>query len=623
MDLQKLPIGEQSFEKLRSENRLYVDKTAYIYRMTQDGTYYVLSRPRRFGKSLLLSTIEAYFLGKRELFDGLYIGQVEQEWTVHPVLHLDLNPQSYSAEHDLENVLDDFLCVQELIYGAKEWETSVSLRFKGLIQRAYEQTGQSVVVLIDEYDKPLIQTIDNIELQEKFRSTLRGFYSVLKSMNKYLRFVLLTGITKFSKLSIFSDLNNLNDVSRDRMYASICGLTDEEVDRDLTAHISQFAEQSGKSYEFIREAIRKKYDGYHFVGDCQGLYNPYSLMCALAKQNLGSYWFETGTPTMLVKILQRKHYQLPDLENPIDTSALDNRDGNYDSIVPLLYQSGYLSIKQMGANGRYCWLKFPNEEVRDGFFDFLLPYYTSVKKDETAFEIDSFVNDVRNGHADQFLQRLQSFFADFRYDAQTTPEAHFRNVLYILCKLIGLQVDAEYMTSDGRIDLLIRTDEYVYIIECKIDSSARVALEQIKAKEYALPWAVDNRAKVMIGLNFSTKSRRPEEWLIEADGEVSGDIIGTQVRKYASTQVSTQVRKYASTQVCKLVLGIGRDTCKMTELQDRLGIRTREYIRKQMIVPAINDGYVAKLYAANNSSNQAYYLTEKGLQLLASIVDAN
>ena len=535
--MRKLPIGEQSFEKLRRENRLYVDKTAYIYRMAQDGTYYFLSRPRRFGKSLLLSTIEAYFLGKRELFDGLYIGQVEQEWAVHPILHLDLNPQSYTTEQDLENVLELFLSKQEAIYGSYASEIGYPLRFAGIIQRAYEQTGQSVVVLIDEYDKPLHQTIDNVELQDKFRNTLRGFYSVLKSMNRYLRFVLLTGITKFSKLSIFSDLNNLNDISRDRMYASICGLTDEEVDRDLMEHIRQFAEQTGKPYEILRNEIRQKYDGYHFVGESAGLYNPYSLMCALTKQNLGSYWFETGTPTMLVKMLQRKHYQLPDLEKPIDTMALDSRDGNFDNIVPLLYQSGYLSIKQMGANGRYCWLKFPNEEVRDGFFEFLLPYYTSVKKGETAFAIDSFVDDVREGHTDQFLHRLQSFFADFQYDAQTTPEAHFRNVLYILCKLIGLQVDAEYRTSDGRVDLLIRTDKYVYIIECKIDSTARIALEQIRSKEYALPWAVDGREKILIGLNFSTKTRRPEEWVIATESDTQGD---TQGDTQDDTQGDTQ-----------------------------------------------------------------------------------
>ena len=524
MNLQKLPIGEQSFEKLRRANRLYVDKTEYIYQMVQDGSFYFLSRPRRFGKSLLLSTIEAYFLGKRELFDGLYIGSVEQEWAVHPIMHLDLNPQTYDSEQKLDIALDMFLSEKEELYGKKEWENDYPSRFMGVIKRAYEKTGQPVVVLIDEYDKPLLQAISNEELQEKFRNTLRGFYSVLKSTSQYTCLVLLTGITKFSKLSIFSDLNNLNDISRDKQYASICGLTDDEVDRDLAGHIHQFAEESGQSYETVREAIRKMYDGYHFVDKSPGLYNPFSLMCALSKKTLGSYWFETGTPTMLVEILKRKNYPLPDLERPIDTTALDNRYGDNDSIVPLLYQSGYLSISRTSSDGQTCWLAFPNTEVRDGFFKFLLPYYASVEEN-TALEINKFVNDIRQGQAELFLKRLQSFFADFRYDAQTVPEAHFRNVLYILCKLIGLQVDAEYQTSDGRIDLLIRTDKYVYIIECKIDSSARVALEQIHTKEYALPWAVDNRQTILVGLNFSTKSRRPDDYIIEYEDDTQG---GTQ-----------------------------------------------------------------------------------------------
>ena len=519
--LQTLPIGEQSFEKLKTENRLYVDKTEYIYRMTQDGTHYFLSRPRRFGKSLLLSTIEAYFLGKRELFGGLYIGQIEKEWSVHPVFHLDFNAQTYDSEQKLYNVINDYLSQQESIYGTEPSEVDLSLRFMGIIRRAYEKTGKRVVILVDEYDKPLLQAIDNLELQERYRNILRGFYAVLKTMDQYIKFSLLTGITKFSKISIFSDLNNLNDISRDRDYASICGITDDEIDRDLSPYILRFAEETNVPFKEIREKLRTMYDGYHFVDQTPGLYNPFSLMCALAKKNIGSYWFETGTPTMLVEMLQRNHYSLPDLEEPIDSSALDSKDGDNDSIVPLLYQSGYLSILRNGADGQISWLTFPNEEVRSGFFKFLLPYYTSVQKERTNAVLLDFVADVRSGNVEQFLLRIQSFFADFQYDAQTTPESHFRNVLFILCKLIGLQVDAEYQTSDGRIDLLIRTDKLVYVIECKIDSTAKIALQQIKDKSYALPWSLDSRETILIGLNFSTITRRPDEWIVERkDGPI-------------------------------------------------------------------------------------------------------
>ena len=522
MQLQTLPIGEQSFEKMRREDRLYVDKTEYVYRMAKKGTYYFLSRPRRFGKSLLLSTIEAYFLGQRELFDGLYIATQEQDWFVHPVMHLDFSAQSYTSEEKLYNIINNFLLKQEAIFGSKPGEVDLGLRFEGVIQRAYEQTGRGVVILVDEYDKPLLHTIGKPEQQDAYREMLRGFYGALKSMNKYIRFALLTGITKFSKISIFSDLNNLNDISRDAEYASICGLTDAEVDRDLTPYVQEFAAAKNRSFEEVREDLRKMYDGYHFVADSEGLYNPYSVMCALSKGELGSYWFETGTPTMLVEMLQRKQYNLEELDEGVDSMSLDSKDGQSDDVVPLLYQSGYLSIKETSANGRTCWLMFPNEEVRDGFFRFLLPYYAQVKGGKTASEIDKFVADVREGKVEQFLQRLESFFANFPYDAQKVSEENFRNVLYILCQLLGLEVHAERKTSDGRIDLLIETDKYRYVIECKIDSTPAVALKQIHDKQYGLSWTLDEKETILIGLNFSTTSRRPDAWIIERqDGTIS------------------------------------------------------------------------------------------------------
>ena len=524
MDLQTLPIGEQSFEKLRRENRLYVDKTEYVYRMTQEGTHYFLSRPRRFGKSLLLSTIEAYFLGQRELFEGLYIATQEQNWAVHPVMHLDFNAQNYDSEQKLNSFLNSFLCRQEDIYGANPNDVDLGVRFEGVIRRAYEKTGRGVVILVDEYDKPLLQAINNSALQDQYRGIMRGFFGVLKSMDKYIRFSFLTGITKFSKISIFSDLNNLRDISRKESFACVCGLTDEEVDRDLSPYIQRFAEKKDKSYDVVRADLQRKYDGYHFVDKTPGLYNPFSVMNALWYMEMGNYWFETGTPTMLVEMFKQNNYSLPNLEKAINTVALDSKDDDGDNIVPLLYQSGYLSIDHSDEEEQLSWLTYPNEEVRDGFFQFLLPYYTAVQKSRTKAEILNFVNDIREGRVEQFLQRLTSLFADFQYDAQkdSYTEEHFRNVLYMLCKLLGLKVKAEYMTSDGRIDLLITTDKFRYVIECKIDSTPAVALKQIHDKQYGLSWTLDEKETILIGLNFSTTSRRPDAWIIERqDGSIS------------------------------------------------------------------------------------------------------
>ena len=614
MELRELPIGEQVFETLRTDGYLYVDKTELIYRMIQKGKFYFLSRPRRFGKSLLLSTIEAFFLGKRELFNGLYIANQEQEWVEHPVLHLDFSTQNYKSEQNVYNILNDFLDEYEAKYGRKEGETDVALRFKWLVRNAYEKTGQRVVILVDEYDKPLLESIGNPELQENYRGILRGFYAVLKAMGQYVRFALLTGITKFSKVSIFSDLNNLNDISRDRDYASICGITDAEVDTVLAPYIQRYAEEKNLSYNAVREDLRHMYDGYHFAADTPGLYNPFSLMCALSKRAMDGYWFDSGTPTMLVEMLRRKHYALPTFEEPVSAMKLDNKTGDSDSIIPLLYQSGYLSIDRMSDDGRF-WLTFPNDEVREGFFEFLLPYYATVPNNDAKIAISDFVKDILDGNAEQFLQRLQSFFADFQYDAQTTPETHFRNVLYILCKLMGLQVDAEYQTSDGRIDLLLRTDKFVYVIECKIDSTARIALDQIKSKEYALPWSLDNREKILVGINFSTKTRRPDDWLIErADGSIieGGKNVREQVREQEGEQVKEQVKK--------LVLALGKDTKKREELMQLLQLAGRRNFKQNYIDPSIDEGYMAMLYPeAPNRKDQAYYLTDKGLALLAEL----
>ena len=516
-----LPVGVQNFESLIRDGYLYVDKTEAIWRLTHTGRHYFLARPRRFGKSLLLSTIEAYFEGKKELFEGLYLQSAESDWTPYPIFHIDLSPENYSSVDILNARLDWQISQWEAIYGKEDVERSLSARFENCIMRAAKQTGNRVVILVDEYDKPILSAIGNTALQNEMRTMLKAFYGVLKSQDGNIRFSLLTGVTKFSKVSIFSDLNNLNDISRDKRYYDICGISQSEMDGIIQPYIQSFAESNNYTIEQANDTFRRMYDGYRFTAtQPQNIYNPFSVLSALARGEYGNYWFETGTPNYIVELLKRNNYVLSDLtDKPVDSAALDSKDDNGQSIVPLLFQSGYLTIRDYEPANDLYYMDFPNDEVRSGFFRYILPFYTSVKKEESAFAIGQFVEELRTGQIDAFLHRLQAFFADFQYDAQTniTPESHFRNVLFVLCKLLDMQVDAEYMTSDGRIDLLIRTADYVYIIECKLDSSAKIALKQVQQKEYALPWSVDNRKTILIGLNFSSTTRRMTDWLINDD----------------------------------------------------------------------------------------------------------
>ena len=511
-----LPVGVQNFESLIRDGYLYVDKTEAIWRLTHTGRHYFLARPRRFGKSLLLSTIEAYFEGKRELFDGLYLRTQERDWTLYPIFHIDLSPENYSSIDILNARLDWKISQWEAIYGKEDVERSLSARFENCIMRAAKQTGNRVVILVDEYDKPILSAIGNTALQNEMRAVLKAFYGVLKSQDGNIRFSLLTGVTKFSKVSIFSDLNNLNDISRDKRYYDICGISQSEMDGVMQPYIQTFAESNNYTAEQANKTFLRMYDGYRFTAtQPQNIYNPFSVLSALARGEYGSYWFETGTPNYIVELLKRNNYVLSDLtDKPVDSAALDSKDDNGQSIVPLLFQSGYLTIREYEPTNDLYYMDFPNDEVRSGFFRYILPFYTSIKKEESAFAIGQFVEELRAGKADAFLNRLQAFFADYQYDAQSTPESHFRNVLFVLCKLLGMQVDAEYMTSDGRIDLLIRTSDFVYIIECKLDASAKVALQQVNKKKYDLPWAVDNRKKILIGINFSSTTRRMTDWIV-------------------------------------------------------------------------------------------------------------
>ena len=372
----KYPLGVQSFESIRHDGYLYIDKTALVYQIANGGKYYFLSRPRRFGKSLLISTLEAYFLGKKELFKGLKMEQLEQEWKVFPVLHLDLNARNYSDKEALLAELNKHLEIWEAEYGSEYKDRAPEERFQHVIVNAYKKTGKKVVILVDEYDKPLLQVFDNKPLLDEYRKILKAFYGVEKTMDAYIQFGLFSGVTKFSKVSVFSDLNNLTDISLDLRYATLCGITEEEIHNQLDEAIAQLSEACGISKNKCYERLRENYDGYRFHHKAPGVYNPFSLLTALARNEFGSYWFETGTPTILVEVLKHTDYSLSQLSNEEATAdLLGNLDDMENSPIALLYQSGYLTIKDYDERFGTYLLGFPNREVEEGFTRYLVPYY--------------------------------------------------------------------------------------------------------------------------------------------------------------------------------------------------------------------------------------------------------
>ena len=508
------PVGIQNFESLRKDGYYYVDKTDRIYRLVKTGCYYRLIRPRRFGKSLLISTLEAYFQGKRELFEGLAMQELEKEWKQYPVIHLDLNAKKFDTEEDLIRLIDRQLLVYESVYGSVPTDVTIDDRFVSLIRNAAEKSGERVVILVDEYDKPMLQAIGNDTLQSEYRNTLKAFYGVLKSMDGYIKFALLTGVTKFGKVSVFSDLNNLEDISRNPSYTDICGISGEELLRDFGEDIQELAAANGQTFEQACDQLKTDYDGYHFCPDSPGMYNPFSILNTFKSRRYGSYWFETGTPTYLVELLKKSNYDLEEMSH-VETDA-DILDSIFtdDNPIPVIYQSGYFTIKGYDKEFGIYELGFPNREVEEGFMKFLLPYYSSVSKTSSPFEIKKFVQDVKRGDIDGFMERLQSFLADCPYELAKDVELHYQNVLFIVFRLAGLYTKVEYHTSRGRIDLVLQTDSYVYVMEFKLDGTAEQALQQIEDKQYALPFAKDSRKVYTIGVNFSSETRNIDKWIV-------------------------------------------------------------------------------------------------------------
>lgn len=514
--MMKYPIGIQSFEKIRREGYVYVDKTRLMWKMISEGSYYFLSRPRRFGKSLMVSTLEAFFSGERELFEGLYVDSVEWDWQEYPVFHLDLNTREFKDEMALVYELNRHLEKWEKKYGDEFKDRAIEERFLQIIELAYEKTGRQVVILVDEYDKPMLQAIGNERLQAAYRSMLKAFYSVLKTCDRYIKFAFLTGVTKFGKVSVFSDLNNLIDLSLDHRYTTICGISEEELYQNFDEGVSQLAEANNMTKEMCYEQLRHDFDGYHFDADSVGMYNPFSVLNTLSSCRFRDYWFETGTPSFLVYQLKKTNYCLEDMtREELFEDTLNSIDIMDENPLPLLYQSGYLTIKGYDREFGTYQLGFPNREVEEGFVKYLVPFYSPNKSEKPQMFIANFVRDIRNGNAEGFMQRVERFFAGNDYQVAGKAELYFQNTLWVLFKLLGFYVDIERHTTDGRMDILMQTPDYIYILELKIDQSADMALQQIEEKQYAAAFDGDQRKLFKIGLSFSSETRRVSEWKID------------------------------------------------------------------------------------------------------------
>ena len=511
----RYPIGIQNFEDLRNNNCVYIDKTELIYKLTHSDKVYFLSRPRRFGKSLLVSTLEAYFQGKKHLFEGLAMERLETEWTEYPVLHMDFSRRKYTDEDKLNELLNIQISHWEQLYGSDEKECSFSGRFEGVIRRAYEKTGKQVVVLVDEYDSPLLDTNSNPDLQKKLRNVVRDFFSPLKSSGQYLRFLLLTGISKFSQLSIFSELNNLQNISMRDEYSALCGITEKELLTDLKWGVQQMADANKETYEEACAHLKKQYDGYHFSKSCEDIYNPFSLFNALNAKDYKNYWFSTGTPTFLIELLQNVQFDVRMMDGM--TAMDDQFDAPTEVItdpIPVLYQSGYLTIKSFDPMFKIYTLAYPNSEVRYAFTEALLPRYVHRFPRENTFYIVSFLQDLMKGDIESCLERTRSFFASIPHDLENKTEKHYQTIFYLLFRLMGQYVDVEVKSAIGRADVVLKLSDAIYVFEFKYDGTPDEALAQIESKNYAIPYQADGRQIVKIGVNFDSATRTIGEWKI-------------------------------------------------------------------------------------------------------------
>ncbi len=516
-DLRKLyPIGIQTFSEIREGNYLYIDKTAYVYRMTHASAKYMfLSRPRRFGKSLLTSTLHSYFSGRKGLFSGLAIENLEKEWIEFPILHFDMSTAKHADKEQLLQELNLKLFGYEQIYGRLEEEVNPNQRLMGLIKRAYEQTGKKVVVLIDEYDAPLLDVVHERENLDVLRNIMRNFYSPLKACDPYLRYVFLTGITKFSQLSIFSELNNLENISMDEPYAAICGISEDEIHSQMKEDVDELAKNLEVTPEIALMKLKENYDGYHFTYPSPDMYNPFSLLTAMEKGKIGSYWFGSGTPAYLIKMLDK--YSVGPSEIGRKMTAVEDFDAPTErmtSIIPLLYQSGYITIKDFDKELDLYTLDIPNKEVRIDLMKSLLPHYVGSKAPETTTMVAYLSRDIRNGDMDAALRRLQTFLSTIPQCDNTKYEGHYQQMFYIIFSLIGYYVDVEVRTPRGRVDMVLRTKTTLYVMELKLDKDADMAMEQIDLKNYPERFALCGLPIVKVAVNFDSERCTIGDWKI-------------------------------------------------------------------------------------------------------------
>ena len=520
MALKLYPIGIQTFERIRKEDKLYIDKTEYIYRMAHtNSVYFFLGRPRRFGKSLLVSTIQSYFEGKKELFQGLAMEKLEKEWTEYPVLHFDMSLGKHMEKEQLEEFLNYQLEDQEKKFGLTEHRNGVNNRLTDLIKTVCQKTGKQVVVLIDEYDAPLLDVAHETEQLEVLRNVMRNFYSPLKGCEYMLRFVFLTGITKFSQLSIFSELNNITNISMDNEFAGICGITKEELLENMSEDIDMLAKTLDYSREVTIAKLKEHYDGYHFSKKSPDVFNPYSLLNCFAKRELGAYWFTSGTPTYLINML-RKFNVLPATIAPMEAleSAFDAPTETMVTITPLLYQSGYITIKDYDRETTLYTLDFPNKEIKVGLFQSLLPnYIEGMYAQNGGVTIARMSALIRKKQMDEALQLLQTFLGTVPYCNVTNYEGHYQQMLFIIFSLLtDYLVDVEVHTPKGRVDIVLLTNTDLYIIELKLNQSAQATMQQINLKNYRQRFALSGKPITKVGINFDSTQGNITDWVIEA-----------------------------------------------------------------------------------------------------------
>ena len=510
------PIGIQTFSEIINKSYLYIDKTEYVYRMTHSASKYMfLSRPRRFGKSLLTSTLEAYFQGRKDLFKGLAVERLETEWTEYPVLRFDMSTAKHVDKERLESELNLKLIGYEKVYGRGEGEENVNQRLQGIIRRAYEQTGCQVVVLIDEYDAPLLDVVHEEKDLPVLRNIMRNFYSPLKACDPYLRFVFLTGITKFSQLSIFSELNNIKNISMLPEYAAICGITEEEMATQMDEDLDILAGRLNVNRKEVVKKLKDHYDGYHFTWPSPDIYNPFSLLNAFADGRLDSYWFGSGTPTYLIEMLN-KFGVLPSRigGNEAVAADFDAPTERMQSVTPLLYQSGYVTIKGYDEMFQIYTLDIPNAEVRIGLMRSLIPDYVTRDTQTTNTTVVNLARALVRGDMDGMLRLLQTFLSTVPYCDRTDYEGHYQQMLYIIFSLLGAYVDVEVRTPSGRVDMVMRTATTLYVVELKLNQSTEAAMQQIDLRNYPERFALCGLPVVKVGINFDMERHTLKDWMV-------------------------------------------------------------------------------------------------------------